>query len=246
MQVKRFSATTSQVFLAIGWIFGLHPHSDPPNNDVDMEAEERMFEKAKMYTDGVNGCFTNKEILSIRLLGIMRGRHYGVPLKIYRRIVALFKDVITKREAITTTFPHQHTAIKHFSQRFCMKGLYPTILTQPSPLNNCFYPAPAHNAQALIESLLYSSLVKDDNNLIFLNPDNPLAAPPSEVPPNIADIDTGNVHRNAPHKKPCTRPNHGVCGIICYTDKLAMDLHGHLSFELVYFPSPIFYQKTQN
>jgi hypothetical protein len=36
-----------------------------------VEEEERMFEKAEMYTDGGNGCFTNKEILSIHLLGIM-------------------------------------------------------------------------------------------------------------------------------------------------------------------------------
>jgi hypothetical protein len=72
-----------------------------------------------------------------------------------------------------------------------MKGLYPTVLTQPSPLNNRFYPVPVHNAQAMIESLLYSSLAKDNNNLLFPNPDDPLAPPPSVVQ-NIADIDTGD------------------------------------------------------
>jgi hypothetical protein len=61
----------------------------------------------------------------------------------------------------------------YFSQQFCMKGLYPTVLTQPSPLNNRFYPVPVRNAQAMIELLLYSSLVKDDNNLLFPNPANP-------------------------------------------------------------------------
>jgi hypothetical protein len=64
-----------------------------PNNDFDVGQEEHMFEQAKMYTDRGNGCFTNKEILSIRLLGIMR--NIGAPLKTYGRIVALFKDVIT-------------------------------------------------------------------------------------------------------------------------------------------------------
>jgi hypothetical protein len=64
-----------------------------PNNDFDVGQEERMFEQAKMYTDRGNECFTNKEILSIRLLGIMR--NIGAPLKTYGRIVALFKDVIT-------------------------------------------------------------------------------------------------------------------------------------------------------
>jgi hypothetical protein len=57
-----------------------------------------------------------------------------------------------------------------------MKGLYPTILTQPSPVNNRFYPVPVHNAQAMIESLLYLSLANDDNNLLSPNLDNPLAA----------------------------------------------------------------------
>jgi hypothetical protein len=109
---------------------------DLPNNDFDVGQEERMLEQAKMYTDRGNGCFTNEEILSIHLLGIMRD--IGAPLKTYGRIVALFKDVITDREPITTTFRQRHTAINHFSERFSMKGLYPTVLTQPSPLNNCF------------------------------------------------------------------------------------------------------------
>jgi hypothetical protein len=110
--------------------------NDLPNNDFDVGQEERMFEQAKMYTNRGNGCFTNEEILSIRLLGIMRDK--GAPLKTYRRIVALFKDVISDREPITTTFHQCHTAINHFSEQFSMEGLYPTILTQPSPLNNRF------------------------------------------------------------------------------------------------------------
>jgi hypothetical protein len=132
-------------------------HPDLPNNGFDVGEEECMFEQANMYTDRGNGCFTNEEILSICLLGIMGD--IGAPLKTYRRIVALFKDVITKQEeAITTVSCHRHTTIGHFSQRVSMKGLYPTVLTQPpSPLNNCFYPIPVHNAQAIIKSLLYPS-----------------------------------------------------------------------------------------
>jgi hypothetical protein len=125
-----------------------------------------------------------------------------------------------------------------------MKGLYPTVLTQPSPLNNRFYPVPVNNAQAMIESLLYSSFGKDDNNLLFPNPDDPLAPPPSVVQ-NIADIDTGDVYRTA-YKNLCTRPNQVICGIICYIDKLATDRHGHLSLEPVYFTLSIFNQKTRN
>jgi hypothetical protein len=174
-----------------------------PNNDFDVGQEARMFKQAKMYTDRGNGCFTNEEILSIHLLSIMRD--IGAPLKTYGRIVALFKNVITDREPITTTFRQCHTAINHFSERFSMKGLYPTVLTQPSPLNNRFYPVPVHNSQAMIESLLYLSLAKDGNNLLFPNRDDPLAPPPSVVQ-NIADMDTGDVYRTA-YKNLCTHPN---------------------------------------
>jgi hypothetical protein len=80
-----------------------------------------------------------------------------------------------------------------------MKGLYPTVLTQPSPLNNRFYPVPVYNAQAMIKSLLYSSFAKDDNNLLFPKPDDPLAPPPSVVQ-NIANINTGDVYAPAPIK----------------------------------------------
>jgi hypothetical protein len=62
---------------------------DLPNNDFDVGQEECMFEQAKIYIDRGNGCFTNKEILSIGILSIMR--NVGAPLKTYGRIVALFK-----------------------------------------------------------------------------------------------------------------------------------------------------------
>ena len=146
-----------------------------------------------------------------------------------------------------TNYNHcqRHTTINHFSERFSMKGLYPTVLTQPSPLNNRFYPVPVHNAQAMIESLLYSSLAKDDNNLLFPNPDDPLAPPAPSVVQNIADIDTGDVYRTA-YKNLCTRPNQVICGIICYIDKLATDQHGHVLLEPVYFTLSIFNKKTRN
>jgi hypothetical protein len=96
----------------------------------------------------------------------------------------------------------------------------------------------------MIKSLLYSSLAKDDNSLLFPNPDDPLAPPPSVVQ-NIADIDIGNVYQTA-YKNLCTRPNQVICGIICYKDKLATDRHGHLSLEPVYFTLSIFNQKTRN
>jgi hypothetical protein len=91
-----------------------------------------------------------------------------------------------------------------------MKELCPTIiLTQPSPVNNPFHPVPVHNAQAVIESILYLLLAKDNNNLLSPNPDDPLPPPPSEVT-IVADIDTGHVCQNA-HKNLCIGPNHVLC-----------------------------------
>jgi hypothetical protein len=96
----------------------------------------------------------------------------------------------------------------------------------------------------MIESLLYLSLAKDDNNLVFPNPDDPRAPSPSVVQ-NNADIDNGDVYRTA-YKNLCTHPNQVICGIICYIDKLATDRHGHLSLEPVYFMLSIFNKKTRN
>jgi hypothetical protein len=64
----------------------------------------------------------------------------------------------------------------------------------------------------MIESLLYLSLAKNDNNLPFPNPDD-LLAPPPPVVQNIADIDTRDVYRNA-YNNLCIRPNQVVCEII--------------------------------
>jgi hypothetical protein len=74
----------------------------PPDdvNDINRAEEERMFANAKMYTDRGDGNFTKEEILSIGLLGIMRD--IGAPLQSYGRMVALFKDVITEQEPMSS------------------------------------------------------------------------------------------------------------------------------------------------
>ena len=113
---------------------------DLPNNDFDVGQEERMFEQAKMYTDRGNGCFTNEEILSIRLLGIMGD--IGAPLKTYGRIVALFKDVITDQEPITTTFRQRHTTINHFSERFFHERTVSHCFDPAKSFKQSFLPRP--------------------------------------------------------------------------------------------------------
>jgi hypothetical protein len=84
----------------------------------------------------------------------------------------------------------------------------------------------------MIESLLYSPLANDDRNLLFPNPEDPLAPPPIEVA-NIADIDTlvMCIPECLQEQSTCNHPNHVLSGIICYTDKLATGRDGHLSLE---------------
>ena len=97
----------------------------------------------------------------------------------------------------------------------------------------------------MIHSLLTSPLMEDDSNLLFPNLDDPLEPPPAVVH-MLADIDTGRSYGKAYdllcHGFPC----HILCGTIIYIDKLAVDRHGYLSLEPVYFTLSIFNQKTRN
>jgi hypothetical protein len=95
-----------------------------------------------------------------------------------------------------------------------------------------------HDPRAMIESLLYLEIAKDDRNLLFLNLDDPLAPPPESIS-HYADIDTGRVYRRA-YKETCAGPKDVLCGIVAYIDKLAIDKHGHLSLEPMYFTLSIF------
>jgi hypothetical protein len=56
------------------------------NNNIHEENEELIFKNVKIYADQGNGCFTNKEILSIHLLGIMKdiGAHLKARAKLLR------------------------------------------------------------------------------------------------------------------------------------------------------------------
>jgi hypothetical protein len=101
---------------------------DLPNNDYDVGEEECMFEQAKMYTNRGNGCFANEEIHSICLLGIMRD--IEAPLKMYGRIVALFKDVIT--EATRTGYHHLPSIFHERTVSHCFDPAK-SMFTMPRP-----------------------------------------------------------------------------------------------------------------
>ena len=126
-----------------------------------------------------------------------------------------------------------------------MQSLKPSV-QEITSLDGHEYPVVFHSAKAMVNSLLTSSFIKDDNNLLFPDMSDPLAPPPPTLT-HKSDIDTGEIYRNA-YKELCTgKPkNHIICGVIIYIDKLAIDRHGHLSLEPVVFTLSIFNQLTWN
>jgi hypothetical protein len=154
----------------------------------------------------------------------------------------MVSDAVRDKVFITTSHQSCDNGVKHFVNRYELSSLYPSFKTQPRP-DGHVYPVPVHNVKAMIESLLYSPLMDNHVNLLFPNPDNPLEGPPPLSDMMLADIYTGKAYLCA-HGLLCTEPNHLLCGIILYIDKIATYHHGHLSLEPVYFTLTMFNQKT--
>jgi hypothetical protein len=205
-----------------------------PNINNDHDDDKTFFDKGHENYSAV-------ERLSIRLLRILRD--IGAPFDTYGTIMEMVSDAVRDKVFITTTYRSRDNAIKHFANRYELSSMYPTFKTQPSP-DGRVYPVVVHDAKAMIESLLYSPLMDNHDNLLFPNPDNPLEGPPP-LSDMLADVDTGKAYRRA-HSLLCTEPNHLLCGIILYIDKIATDRHGHLSLEPVYFTLTMFNRKTRN
>jgi hypothetical protein len=220
------------------------------NVEIGLEVDEHFIMEPlledddnndKPFFDKGHGTYSSVERLSIRLLRILRD--IGAPFDTYGTIMEMVADAVRDKVFITTTYRSRDSAIKHFSDRYELSSMYPSFKAQPSP-DGRVYPVVVHDAKAMIESLLYSPLMDNDDNLLFPNPENPLEGPPplSDI---LADVDTGKAYRRA-HSLLCKEPNHLLCGIILYIDKIATDRHGHLSLEPVYFTLTMFNRKTRN
>ena len=213
-------------------------------SESDEEEQTHLFQQRHTaHVDRFDGAFTHAEKLSIKLLAIMR--RIGAPNAAYGEIMAITSDALLHSAFLSSTFLDRGQSLTHFAQRFSMQPLFPTVERISSPENGRQYPLVIHRAKAMVESLLNSALMEDDNNLLFPDLTNPLAPPPTVVT-TLADIDTGRIYRRAYDLLCHGRPNHVLCGIILYIDKLAVDRHGHLSLEPVYFTLSIFNQKTRN
>ena len=223
------------------------PHNNPFANDFfdtpDTAAPQLVFHEADtVFSDRFDGAFSHAEKLSIRLLAILR--RIGAPNYVYGEIMDIMDDALRHNVSLTSTFRDRSLSLNHLAQRFSMQPLFPLVESIASPDGRVFALV-MHRAKSMIHSLLASPLMDDDTNLLFPNLDDPLAPPP-EVVHTLADIDTGRSYRQAYDLLCRGRPRHILCGIIIYIDKLAVDRHGHLSLEPVYFTLSIFNQKTRN
>ena len=191
------------------------------------------------FSDRMHGCYSAEELLSIRLLKLLRA--IGAPHYAYRSIMDFFADAQQAKASVTAGFRSRDSAIKHFADRFQLAPLQATTITKRRLGRS--YPCVMHQARAMIESLLYSSLMVEAN-MLFPNSDDPLGPLPATVE-IVGDIDSGRYYRAA-HQRLKTAPNVLPCPILAYMDKIALDCHGHLSLEGWYFTIGLFQRRVRN
>jgi hypothetical protein len=158
--------------------------------------------------------------------------------------MSFMMDALHHNVYLTSTFLDCSLTLNHLAQRFPMQPLFQKVGTIASPDARSF-PLVTHCTKSMIESLLTSYLMEDDSNLLFPPDLNDPLAPPPLVVNTLADIYTGHIYQGAYNLLCRGRPNHVLCGIILYIDKLAVDCHGHLSLEPVYFTLSMFKNPQQ-
>jgi hypothetical protein len=187
------------------------------------------------FTDRLRGQHTSEEILSLKLLKLLRA--IGAPNYAYRSVMDIFSVI----SSVGSTFRQRDTAIKHFANRFRLHKLFPTTLTKQ--MNGRSYPVVLHDAEVMVTSLLKSSLMVEEN-MLFPDMSDPLAPPPPAID-MIADVDTGSVFRSA-YLDLCTEPNDVLCPLIMYLDRISIDQHGRCSLEPGYATLGIWNLSTRN
>jgi hypothetical protein len=112
-------------------------------------------------------------MMSLKLLKLLR--LIGAPNYAYRSIMDIFADALSSKVVTTgSIFRQRDTAIKHFANRFRLEKLYLTTLTKH--MNGRSYPVVLHDAEVMVQSLLKSSLMVEEN-MLFPDMDNPLPPP---------------------------------------------------------------------
>jgi hypothetical protein len=213
---------------------------DASTNVFDVDDSVDDSDDLLQFTDRLRGQHTAKEIMSLKLLKLLRltdAPHYA-----YTSIMDIFADALASKIVTAgATCCQRDTAIKHFAKRFRLEKLYPTTLRKH--INGPTYPVTLHDAEVMVQSLLKSSLMVEEN-MLFPDMDNPLAPPPPTVE-TIADVDTGQVFRSA-HGHLCTRPNDVLCPLIMYLARICINQHGRCSLEPGYATLGIWNVATRN
>jgi hypothetical protein len=110
-------------------------------------------------------------MMSLKLLKLLR--LIGAPNYAYQSIMDIFAYAVASKVVTTgSIFCQRDTAIKHFANQFRLEKLYPTTLTKH--MNRCSYPVVLHDAEVMVQMLLKSSLMIEENTL-FPDLDNILA-----------------------------------------------------------------------
>jgi hypothetical protein len=209
---------------------------DASTHSFDVDDEDNSLQ----FTDRLRGQHTAEEIISLKLLKLLR--LIGAPHYAYQSIMDIFADALVSIVVTAgATFRSRDMAIKHFANRFRLEKLYPSTLTKH--MNGRSYPVVLHDAEVMVQSLLKSSLMVEEN-ILFPDTDNPLAPPPLMVE-TIADVDTGQVFRSA-HGHLCTGPNDVLCPLIMYLDRICIDQHSRCSLEPGYATVGIWNVATRN
>ena len=157
---------------------------------TDLHPHAYFQEGTAPFADWVHGAFTCAEQLSIQLLAILRC--IGAPNYVYGEIVDIIVDALRHNVFLTSTFLDRSLTLNHLAQRFSMQPLFPKVGTIASPDGRSFLLI-THCAKLMIKSLLTSSLMEDDSNLLLPDLNDPLAPPPLVVN-TLVDVDTGRIY----------------------------------------------------
>jgi hypothetical protein len=87
----------------------------------------------------------------------------------------IFAEVLASKVITASSiFCQRDTTMKHFANQFRLEKLYPTTLRKH--MNGCFYPVVLHDAEVMVQLLLKSSLMVEEN-MLFPDMENPLPPP---------------------------------------------------------------------
>jgi hypothetical protein len=144
------------------------------DDEVIMDASTNLFDVHDsdgllQFTDRLRGQHTAEEIMSLKLLKLLRLT--GAPHYAYTSIMDIFAGALASKIVTAgATFRQRDTAIKHFAKQFRLEKLYPTTLTKY--MNGRTYPVVLHDAEVMVQLLLKSSLMVEEN-MMFPDMDSP-------------------------------------------------------------------------